>query len=178
VISLIWLVALAAGVMARGGRVHWIGRAVVMGALALPIIRAGSLDLVEITEETLVGNTREVLWAGDALREQGARLAVDDIGAGYSGLRQLATLRPAYLKLDRGLVQGLEADPARASLVAAMTSYALATDALLIAEGVETEAELATLRDIGVRLIQGFLIARPAAPWPTPAAVSAARLAA
>jgi diguanylate cyclase (GGDEF)-like protein len=134
--------------------------------------------IVEVTEEALASDNEVMFQAIADLRDRGVLFAVDDIGAGYSGLGQLATLRPAYLKLDRGLVQGLDGDPTRASLVAAMNSYASATDALLIAEGIETEDELLTLSQIGVPLLQGFLLARPAEPWPQPAARRALKLAA
>ena len=134
--------------------------------------------IVEVTEEALASDNDVMFQTIADLRDRGVLFAVDDIGAGYSGLGQLATLRPAYLKLDRGLVQGLDADPTRASLVAAMNSYASATDALLIAEGIETEDELRTLSRIGVPLLQGFLLARPAEPWPQPTAERTLRLAA
>lgn len=122
--------------------------------------------IVEVTEEALARDDGSMAAAIAALRARGARFAVDDIGAGYSGLGQVATLRPAYLKLDRGLVRGLDTDRGRASLTAAMVGYARATGALLVAEGVETESELRVLREIGVPLIQGFLLARPGPPWP------------
>ena len=134
--------------------------------------------IVEVTEEALASDNEVMFQAIADLRDRGVLFAVDDIGAGYSGLGQLATLRPAYLKLDRSLVQGLDADPTRASLVAAMNSYASATEALLIAEGIETEDELRTLSQIGVPLLQGFLLARPAEPWPQPAARRSLKLAA
>ncbi|MFL5843831.1 MAG: EAL domain-containing protein [Solirubrobacteraceae bacterium] len=133
---------------------------------------AGSLErlIVEVTEEALASDDGTLLDAVAWLRARHARFAVDDIGAGYSGLGQVATLQPTYLKLDRSLVAGLDADPGRAALVGAMAGYASATGALLVAEGVETEAELAALRGLAVPLIQGFLLGRPAPPWPGVAA--------
>jgi diguanylate cyclase (GGDEF)-like protein len=122
--------------------------------------------IVEVTEETLVRDGLEVLRTIDALRKRGVLFAVDDIGAGYSGLGQLATLQPSYLKLDRGLVQGIDTEPDRASLVRALAGYARNTGGLLVAEGVETPAELAAIRAAGVPLVQGFLFARPDPPWP------------
>jgi EAL domain-containing protein (putative c-di-GMP-specific phosphodiesterase class I) len=134
--------------------------------------------IVEVTEESLASDNEVMLRTIGDLRDRGVLFAVDDIGAGYSGLGQLATLRPAYLKLDRGLVSGLDGDATRGSLVAAMNSYASATDALLIAEGIETEEEFNTLSEIGVPLLQGFLLARPAEPWPQPSTERSLRLAA
>lgn len=129
----------------------------------------GRLDtlIIEVTEGALATDDGTLMEQIAGLRERGARFAVDDIGAGYSGLGQIATLRPSYLKLDRMLVTGLHTDPARASLVAAMATYAASTDALLVAEGVEEEAELEVLRGLGAPLIQGYLLSRPGPPWPT-----------
>ena len=100
------------------------------------------------------------------LPERGVRFAVDDVGAGYSGLGQLATLRPTYVKLDRGLVRGLDREPARVALVRALADYARGTGGMLVAEGVETVEELAHVRAAGAPLVQGFLLARPGPPWP------------
>jgi EAL domain-containing protein (putative c-di-GMP-specific phosphodiesterase class I) len=122
--------------------------------------------IVEITEETLVGNTREVLRTGDALRELGARLAVDDVGAGYSGLRQIIEVLPDYLKLDRALVAGIDTDPDRAALVSAIAGYSRHVRSLLVAEGIERPAELRRLESLDVPLAQGFHLALPADPWP------------
>jgi diguanylate cyclase (GGDEF)-like protein len=129
--------------------------------------------IVEVTEETLVRHGPAVEHIVAELRDRGALVAVDDIGAGYSGLGRLADLRPAYLKLDRGLVRGIDTDSARASLVRMLVDYARSTGGLLVAEGVETAAELAEVRLAGAPLVQGFLLARPGHPWP---AVDAAPL--
>jgi EAL domain-containing protein (putative c-di-GMP-specific phosphodiesterase class I) len=124
--------------------------------------------IVEITEETLVQGDMQLLDAIEPLRARGAQLAVDDMGAGYSGLRQITTVRPGYLKLDRSLVSGIDGDGdgERAALVAALAGYSQRVGCLLIAEGIETRDELALLRDLGVPLIQGYYLARPGAPWP------------
>ena len=98
---------------------------------------------------------------------EGLNFAVDDMGAGYSGLRQITIVQPTYLKLDRSLISGIDSDPGRGALVSAMLGYVRQTGGHLVAEGVETEAELDTLRRLGVTLIQGYLLGRPAAPWPT-----------
>ncbi len=89
-------------------------------------------------------------------------LAIDDAGAGFSSLRHILELRPAYVKLDRSLVPDVDRDPARQALVAGMQHFAAATDCRLIAEGIETEAESATLAGLGVTLGQGFHLGRPA----------------
>jgi EAL domain-containing protein (putative c-di-GMP-specific phosphodiesterase class I) len=122
--------------------------------------------IVEITEETLVGSTCEVLRVGDTLRELGARLAVDDVGAGYSGLRQIIEVLPDYLKLDRSLVSDIDSDPDRAALVSAIAGYSRHVRSLLVAEGIEREEERRTLESLEVPLAQGFHLAMPGEPWP------------
>jgi EAL domain-containing protein (putative c-di-GMP-specific phosphodiesterase class I) len=122
--------------------------------------------IVEITEETLVHSDMQLLTAIQPLRARGARLAVDDMGAGYSGLRQITSVLPSYLKLDRSLVSGIDADDERAALVGALAGYSKQVGSLLVAEGVETAAELRAIQRLGVPLVQGFYFSRPGAPWP------------
>jgi diguanylate cyclase (GGDEF)-like protein len=123
--------------------------------------------IIEVTEEALVQSEAQLSAAMEPLRARGARMAVDDIGAGYSGLSQITAVRPSYLKLDRSLVKGIDADDGRAPLVSALVSYADRVDIMLVAEGMESEAELRTLIDLGVPLGQGFYLSRPGAPWPS-----------
>ena len=122
--------------------------------------------IIEVTEEALVHSDAALSAAVAPLRERGARLAVDDMGAGYSGLRQVTTVHPSYLKLDRSLIAGIDADPERSALVGALVTYAERVGSLLVAEGIETEGELAVLVELGVPLAQGFFFSRPGAPWP------------
>lgn len=122
--------------------------------------------ILEITEEALVRGDGQLQAAIAPLRARGACLAVDDMGAGYSGLRQITTVHPSYLKLDRSLVSGIDADDDRTALVGALVSYADHVGSLLVAEGIERPAELERLRKLGVPLAQGFHLGRPAAPWP------------
>jgi diguanylate cyclase (GGDEF)-like protein len=122
--------------------------------------------VLEITEEALVRDYAALQLALRPLVERGARVAVDDMGAGYSGLRHAIDLHPTYLKLDRALVHGIDRDPKRAALVDALLRYAQHAGSHIVAEGVETEGELATLTRLGVPLAQGFLLGRPAPPWP------------
>jgi EAL domain-containing protein (putative c-di-GMP-specific phosphodiesterase class I) len=122
--------------------------------------------IVEITEETLVEGDQQLRGAIGPLIADGAVLAVDDMGAGYSGMRQITAVRPAYLKIDRSLAAGIDTDPERSALVAALAGYARQVGAHLVVEGVETTAELRVLRRIGVRLVQGYRLGRPGEPWP------------
>lgn len=101
----------------------------------------------------------------EVLRRRGALVALDDAGAGYSGLQQMLQLRPSILKLDRTLVEGLDADEAKIALVEMMGVFANRIDAWIIAEGVETAAEARCLDRLSVPLVQGWFFGRPAAPW-------------
>jgi EAL domain-containing protein (putative c-di-GMP-specific phosphodiesterase class I) len=122
--------------------------------------------IIEITEETLVRSDIQLRTVISPLRERGARLAVDDMGAGYSGLRQITTVHPSYLKLDRSLVSGIDHDQDRAALVGALVGYSKQVGSMLVAEGIEHSAELRLLGELGVPLAQGFYTGRPGRPWP------------
>jgi EAL domain-containing protein (putative c-di-GMP-specific phosphodiesterase class I) len=89
-------------------------------------------------------------------------MAVDDAGAGFSSFRHILELRPAFVKLDRSLVAGIDADPVRQALIAGMCHFATSAGCRLVAEGIETEAELATLIELEVPLGQGYLLGYPA----------------
>jgi diguanylate cyclase (GGDEF)-like protein len=133
-----------------------------------------SLDglILELTENSLLEDTPGLHAAIAKLHVLGIRIAIDDMGVGYSGLRQITTVHPTYLKLDRSLIKGIDRDPDRGALVSALIGYATQTGGYLVAEGVETEAELETLEQLGVTLVQGFFLGRPAAPWPAVASRS------
>jgi diguanylate cyclase (GGDEF)-like protein len=128
----------------------------------------GSLHglILELTENSLLEDTPGLHAKISELQAAGVRFAVDDMGAGYSGLRQMTTVRPSYMKLDRSLIRGIDSDPDRGALITALLGYARQTGGHIVAEGVETAAELAALTDLGVELVQGFYAARPGAPWP------------
>jgi hypothetical protein len=86
---------------------------------------------------------------------------VDDLGEGFSNLRMWSEVRPEFVKIDRHFISGIADDALKFSLVRAMHEIAEASDCRVIAEGIETEAEFATVRDLGIAFGQGFLIARP-----------------
>lgn len=117
--------------------------------------------VLEITEHQRVEDFAELARAVAPLRARGLRLAVDDAGAGYSGLQQILQMRPDLIKLDRSLIQDIANDPGRRALASALTLFARETGSRLIAEGVETEAELAILRTLGLDTVQGYLLGRP-----------------
>lgn len=117
--------------------------------------------VVELTEQEAIVDYEAIRHAVDRLGPN-IRLAIDDIGEAFSGLRHLVELGPSFAKLDLALVRDIDADPARQALVAALHHYTLQTGAHLIAEGVESDPERQMLRLLGIRLAQGFLFGRPA----------------
>jgi diguanylate cyclase (GGDEF)-like protein len=123
--------------------------------------------IIELTENSLLEDTAGLHAAIAKLHTLGIRIAIDDMGAGYSGLRQITMVRPTYLKLDRSLIKEIDRDPDRGALVSALIGYATQTGGYLVAEGVETAAELETLAQLGVTLVQGFFLGKPAPPWPS-----------
>ncbi|HVC03726.1 MAG TPA: diguanylate cyclase [Candidatus Acidoferrales bacterium] len=95
------------------------------------------------------------------LRARGFRIAVDDAGAGHASMRVIAELRPEFIKVDRSLIQAVDADRARRALVVALLSFSGHIGARVIAEGIETVRERETLQSLGVQFGQGWLIGRP-----------------
>jgi len=117
--------------------------------------------VLEITEHDCIDDFEALEEALAPLRARGLRVAVDDAGAGHSGLQQILKMRPDLIKLDRSLIEGIGEDPGRRALAAALTMFARETGSRLIAEGVETETELAMLRALGMEKVQGYLLGRP-----------------
>ncbi|WP_336033370.1 EAL domain-containing protein [Geodermatophilus sp. FMUSA9-8] len=139
---------------------HLLGSAPVRAALATrPDLRG---VVVELTEHVPVPDLGALRVQVAALRARGAVVALDDTGSGWSGLRQLAALRPQLVKLDRSLVSGADADPVRLALAETVGAFTARIDALLVAEGIETRGELAAFARLGVPLAQGWLLGRPA----------------
>jgi len=133
------------------------------------LVRPAAQRLVlELTEHTGISDYRQLADALLPLRASGVRLSVDDAGAGFASLRHILNLNPDIIKLDIGLIQGINADPARRALASALVSFAADINATIIAEGIETEAELTTLLRLHVTHGQGFHLARPS-PLPLPA---------
>jgi EAL domain-containing protein (putative c-di-GMP-specific phosphodiesterase class I) len=118
--------------------------------------------ILELTEHTLVDDYPRLITALRVLRRKGTRIAIDDTGSGYSSLAHILKLAPDFIKLDRELVTGIDLDPVRRALAASLVTFAAETGAQIIAEGVETEGELAVIRRLGIHYAQGYHLAHPA----------------
>ncbi|WP_108398345.1 sensor domain-containing phosphodiesterase [Devosia submarina] len=120
--------------------------------------------VLEITEHASVEDYGALGGALKDLRAHGVRLAVDDAGAGYASLRHILALQPDIIKLDISLTRNIQDDLARHSLAAALVHFGRDTKSQILAEGVETAAELESLRKLGVQSAQGYFLGRPMSP--------------
>ena len=116
----------------------------------------------EVTEHANFSDVAEVVERVSMLRDRGFRLAIDDLGAGYAGLNRFTALQPDIVKLDMALVRGIGADPVKQKLVQSMTRVAQELHVVVVAEGIETTADLVAVKSAGCDLLQGYLIGRPA----------------
>jgi EAL domain-containing protein (putative c-di-GMP-specific phosphodiesterase class I) len=118
--------------------------------------------VLELTERERLGDDDQLRTRLSALRDLGYQIAIDDLGAGYASLNAVVAVRPEIVKLDQHLIRGIEADKCRLRLVRGLTATCQDLGAMVVAEGIETEAELDALLGIGVDLLQGYLLGRPA----------------
>ncbi len=131
--------------------------------LAFAIARFGGERplVVEITEHQPVEDYVALSAQLDRLRDLGVRVAVDDVGSGFASFRHVTRVNPDILKLDRTLVCGIDDDPVRQSLAAAIVAFANDVGATVVSEGIENESELCCLKGLAVGCGQGFYLARP-----------------
>jgi len=135
-------------------------------AQLMQTVQARSVVL-ELTERSPIADYEDVRTSLADMRAEGFRLAIDDVGSGFSGLGHVVELSPDLVKFDRSLVGGVDTDTTKSSLIARLTSFAAEVGMEVVAEGIETAAELDTLRALGVETGQGFLLGRPG-PIPEP----------
>ena len=126
----------------------------------------------EITEWTQARSTDDVDDALATLRANGYRIAIDDLGSGYSDLTSLVSIAPDVTKIDMGLVRDIDTSPTRRAVVAAIVRACSDIGSKCVAEGIETEAEAATVTRLGCELLQGYLFGEPG-PLALPFAVGA-----
>jgi EAL domain-containing protein (putative c-di-GMP-specific phosphodiesterase class I) len=117
--------------------------------------------IVEVTEHEQVSDYPRLRGLCSQLRGQGAAIAIDDTGSGYAGLHHLVETRPDIIKLDRALIHGIDTDRGRAAMARGLLTFADAINATVLAEGIETAAELTALTRLGVPLGQGHHLGRP-----------------
>jgi PAS domain S-box-containing protein len=117
--------------------------------------------VLELTERSAVADYARLTAALAPLRNAGLRLAIDDAGDGFSSMRHILRLSPEVVKLDRSIVAGIDSDDNLRALCTAMVSFTSQIGACLVAEGIETHAELATVTELGVNAGQGYLLGRP-----------------
>jgi EAL domain-containing protein (putative c-di-GMP-specific phosphodiesterase class I) len=149
------------------------------GAALVRLVQAQGLSpdrvVLEITEKSAIENYEVFSEALGELTRHGFSIAVDDVGAGYSGLEKIAHLNPRYLKFDRELIREIDSSYIRREMTRALASFAQSIGSAIIAEGIERPEERDTLIDLGVEFGQGFLLGRPAAAFLPPThALSAA----
>ncbi|MCD5407035.1 MAG: EAL and GGDEF domain-containing protein [Desulfotomaculum sp.] len=120
----------------------------------------------EITERTAITNFSAFRKALEHYRRQGFKVAIDDVGAGYSSLQSVAELKPDFIKIDRSLIANIHLDSTKQALLETFVVFSRKINSALIAEGIETREELKSVIRLGVNTAQGFYIARPANPLP------------
>ncbi|WP_091122486.1 bifunctional diguanylate cyclase/phosphodiesterase [Nocardioides terrae] len=138
-----------------------------LSSLASPAVQAALPDdlsslVLEITEGEVLDFGAEIAQALDGARARGARIAIDDFGAGFSNMHRVARMRPDLVKIDMSLIRGIDADETLQAVVSGCLLYQNMTGTRVVAEGIETEEELRCLIDLGVVLGQGYLLGRPA----------------
>lgn len=133
-----------------------------------PLVPFASRIHFEITERMAIEKIADTHERVAKLRQLGYKIAVDDLGEGYSGLNSFAELEPDAVKLDMSLIRGIERTPTKRRMVHALASLCRELGTPLVAEGVETKAELDILVDLGADWMQGYLFARPDYPFPIP----------
>jgi EAL domain-containing protein (putative c-di-GMP-specific phosphodiesterase class I) len=115
----------------------------------------------ELSERTNQDHVREIAKKLREFRRWGVKLALDDVGSRYPWLMHMLWLEPEFVKADRNLIQGVDTHPRKQDLLEGLTIFSKKMGARLIAEGVETNREYSALTEVGVPLVQGFLLGRP-----------------
>lgn len=118
-------------------------------------------QVLEVTEHALVSDYAVIATELEPLRKRGLRLAVDDAGAGFASFRHILKLKPDVIKLDISLIHNIDTEPGCRAMAAALIRFAEETGSKIVAEGVETVAELQVLRELKVNKAQGYLLGRP-----------------
>lgn len=122
--------------------------------------------VLEITERASFDHVKNIRARAAVLRQLGFRIALDDLGAGYAGLSSFAMLEPDIVKIDMSLVRDIQREPIKQRIVRSLTSLCHESGLIVVAEGIETVGERDMVATLGCDLMQGYLFARPAKPFP------------
>lgn len=120
--------------------------------------------VAEVTEHAVIADYAQLTRAAQRLATAGVRFAIDDVGSGFSGLERILHVNPDVLKIDKSLVRDIDTSPVRHAMVAALSVFAEQVGVSLVAEGIETSAQLTALCALGVGYGQGFHLAGPHDP--------------
>ena len=131
-----------------------------------PLGQIAERVVFEITERASLAETPQAVETIAWLRAQGYRIAVDDMGSGYAGLTSFAILEPDFVKLDMGLIRGVDTSTMKQKLVGSVVLLCSELGVKVVAEGIETTSERDKCIELGVDYLQGFLLARPGRPFP------------
>ncbi len=135
-------------------------------AVDAPLTQFAPRVVLEITERASIDHVKDLQAKVSRLRALGFRIAIDDLGAGYSGLTTIAQLEPDIVKLDMSLVRGVATERTKRKLVSSIVGVCRDLNIEVIAEGIETQAERDTLVELGCDLFQGYLFGRPQRGFP------------
>lgn len=142
-----------------GARAHAGRLATELAGLGLPTSRV----VIELTETRPIEDLAQLDDALQAMREQGFRVALDDLGEGFASLRRWMEMRPDFVKIDRHFIDGIAQEPLKQQFVRSIVEMAATSGCEVVAEGLEQEPDLDVLRRLGLTICQGYLFARPSA---------------
>lgn len=131
-----------------------------------PLASIADQVVLEITERASLDEVKDARAKIAELRRMGFRIAIDDLGAGYAGLTSFAALEPDFVKLDMSLVRDVDQNLTKQKLVRSISALCKDLGMVVVAEGIETVAERDAVVDLGCELLQGYLLAKPAPPFP------------
>jgi EAL domain-containing protein (putative c-di-GMP-specific phosphodiesterase class I) len=129
-----------------------------------PLSRIAERVVLEVTERAPLDHMADLRKRVQVLTSLGFRLAIDDLGAGYSNLSTFTYLEPQFVKLDMALTRNIDSSPTKQKLVSSMLSLCNELGIMTVAEGIETVAERNAVTNIGCNLMQGYLFAKPSRP--------------
>lgn len=129
---------------------------------SIPAKRVGQV-VFEITEHAAISDFQTFRQAAQLVKQRGFKLAMDDVGSAYSGLRIVSMIEPDFIKLDMELTREAHRNRVKMELLKAISGFCADASIPMVVEGIETHEELATVTELGVHLVQGYLVGRPSA---------------